>query len=100
MLRVLEVGTTSHGLDGAVGTTWHRRSSPMHSFVRMHRITKHKVNIFVGDVLEIMCFVSARVLEVGTTLSGLDGVVRTVGHHRGFTRAFICRNAPYNVAQR
>ena len=50
----LEVGTTSHGLEGVVGTVGHRRGSPAHLFVRMHRITKHEVNIFGGDFSEIM----------------------------------------------
>ena len=36
---VLEVGTTSHGMDGVVGTMGQRRGSPSHSFVEMHRIT-------------------------------------------------------------
>ena len=35
---VLEVGATSHGLDGVVGTVGHRRGSPAHSFLKMHRI--------------------------------------------------------------
>ena len=47
---VLEVGITSHGLDGVVGTVGHRRGSPG---VEMHRITQHKVNIFVGDFLKL-----------------------------------------------
>ena len=50
---VLEVGTTSHGLDGVVGTVGHRRGSPSHSFVEMHRITYHNVNIFVGGFLKL-----------------------------------------------
>ena len=79
----LEVGTTSHGLDGVVGTAGHRRGSPSHSFVEMHHTALHKVNIFVGGLFEIMCSVSASVLEVGTTSHGLDGVVGTVGHRRG-----------------
>ena len=69
------MGTTSHGLDGVAGTVGHRRGSPSHSFVEMHRIPQHKVNIFVGEFFEFMCSVSASVLEVGTTSHGLDGVV-------------------------
>ena len=49
----------------------------------MHRLAEPKVNIFVGDFFEIMCFVSASVLEVDTTSHCLDGVVGTVGHRRG-----------------
>ena len=79
----LEVGTTSHGLDGVVGTVGHRGGSPAHSFLKMHRITYHNVNIFTGQFFEIMCSVYASVLEVGTTSHGLDGVVGTVGHRRG-----------------
>ena len=80
---VLEVGTTSHDLDGVVGTVGHRRGSPSHSFVEMHRITQHTVNIFVGVFFEIMCSVYASVLEVGTTSHCLDGVAGTVAHRGG-----------------
>ena len=80
---VLEVGTTSHGLDGVVRTVGHRRGSLSHSFVEMRRITQHNVNTFVGGFFEIMYSVYASVLEVGTTSHGLDGVVGTVGHRRG-----------------
>ena len=44
---VLEVGTTSHGLDGVVGTAGHRRGSTPYSFVEMYRITQHTAYIFV-----------------------------------------------------
>ena len=77
------MGTTSHCGNGVVGAVGHRRGSPSHSFVEMHRITQHKVNIFVERFFEIMCSVYASVLEVGTTSHGLDGVVGTVGHRRG-----------------
>ena len=80
---VLEVGTTSHGLDGAVGTVGHRRGSPSYSFVEMHRIKQHNATVFVDGFFEIMCSVYASVLEVGTTSHGLDGVVGTVGYRRG-----------------
>ena len=43
---VLDVGTTSLGLDGVVGTVGYRRGSFSHSFVEMHLITEHDVNIF------------------------------------------------------
>ena len=52
-------------------------------FVEMHHIAYHKVNIFVGGFFEIMCPVSASILEVGTISYGLDGAVGAVGHHRG-----------------
>ena len=72
---VLEVGTTSHYLDGVVGTVGHRRGSPSHSFVEMHRIPQHKVNIFVGEFFEFMCSVSASVLKVGSSTPGDHGVI-------------------------
>ena len=80
---VLEVGATPHCGNGVVGTVGHRRGSPSHLFVEMHRIPHHKVNIFVGEFFEFMCSVYASVLELGTTSHGLDGVVGTVGHRRG-----------------
>ena len=80
---VLEVGATSHCGNGVVGTVGHRRGSPAHLFSKMHRITQSKVDILVGRFFEIMCSVSAGVLEVGTTSHCGNGVVGMVGHRKG-----------------
>ena len=47
------MGTTSHGECGVIGIVGHRRGSCARSFVKMHRITKCKVNLFVEEFLKL-----------------------------------------------